>query len=70
MSKGKVWCKRCDEEGQDPLSDFEAESTEDFPKVCPKCGSDEIFYQQIDWGKDHDCNGVKTGDGGCGGYRR
>jgi len=70
MNKGKIWCRDCEEKGKDKLIDFEFESKEDLPKRCPKCGSDDIFYQQLDWGADNDDSGVKTGVGGCGGYRR
>jgi len=39
-------------------------------EVCPKCKSENIFFQQLDFGEDTPKGGVKTGNGGCGGYRR
>jgi len=63
--KGKVWCKDCDR-----LLDFEFKLRDDMPKVCSMCNSENVFYQQLDFGDDKDSSPVKTGDGGCGGYRR
>lgn len=70
MYKGKIWCKDCDNSTGDGLSDFEFESHYDMPQVCPKCNSVNIFYNELDWGNDKDNKPVKTGSGGCGGYRR
>ena len=65
MYKGKSWCRNCEQ-----LNDFEFESHDDLPKVCMKCKSDDIFYQQIDWGNDNPPVNLHLGNGGCGGYRR
>lgn len=70
MYKGVIWCRSCDDVTGDGLSNYEFESILEMPQVCPKCGSDDIFYQQLDFGNDKDDCGVKTGGGGCGGYRR
>jgi len=70
MYKGIIWCRGCDETGGDALTEFVFEAIYDIPNRCSKCGCEDIFFQQLDWGNDKDDKIVKTGNGGCGGYRR
>ena len=65
MYTGKLWCRKCDK-----ITDFEFTCQEDMPTVCPNCNSDDVFYNELDFGDDYDDTPIKTGDGGCGGYRR
>jgi len=69
MNKGKLWCKNCNDNGDTKLIKFEFECLEDMPKVCPECGSDDIFYQDLEY-ENNEYIEIKLGSGGCGGYRR
>ena len=70
MCKGKIWCNTCDSINGNGLTDFEFSSLHDLPSKCPSCNGEDIFFQQLDFGEDTNNNRVKTGNGGCGGYRR
>ena len=48
MNKGKIWCRKCDEAGKEALFDFEFEG-HDLPRGCPECGSEDIFFQRMEW---------------------
>lgn len=65
MYKGKIDCFDCGK-----ISSFEFEGMDVSDVTCPFCGSHNIFFQDLDFGKDTSIGGVKTGRGGCGGYRR
>ncbi len=66
MYSGKLYCSKCDK-----VFNFEFDTTHELhSKICPKCDSKDIFYQEFDFGDDYNCEHVKTGRGGCGGYKR
>ncbi|MBE3094314.1 MAG: hypothetical protein IMZ52_04725 [Actinobacteria bacterium] len=60
--KVKVNCHACNKEY---FIEFN-EVHELFGRKCEKCGSDEIFYQEIIYEVEPDRTPVKTGERGCG----
>jgi len=62
MSKGRIFCDKCDK-----WYDFEYESSSDLPIAkCPKCNCNKIWFGDLFIGEDKGPDTVILGRGGKG----
>lgn len=61
MNRVRVHCSKCDKIFH---WDFD-ETSELFQRICEKCGSEDIFYQEFEW-EEKDETPLRLGERGCG----